>query len=67
MRAHAVLLLTLLVVAAPAPAAAQDAVTTVGMLLAAWHEDPARIDRARALLAELYGRGRVTPAPQQSP
>ena len=50
MRAHAVLLLTLLAVAAPAPAAAQDAVTTVGMLLAAWHEDPARIDRARALL-----------------
>lgn len=50
MRAPAVLLLTLLVVAAPAPAAAQDAVSTVGALLASWHEDPARIDQARALL-----------------
>jgi tetratricopeptide (TPR) repeat protein len=50
MRAHAVLLLTLLAVTAPAPAAAQDTVPAVGTLLATWHEDPARIDRARALL-----------------
>lgn len=51
MLAHAALLLALLTtVAAPASAAAQDAVPTARTLLAAWHEDPARIDRARALL-----------------
>jgi tetratricopeptide (TPR) repeat protein len=34
------------------PAAAADAVPAARALLAAWHEDPARIDRARALLEE---------------
>jgi hypothetical protein len=52
MRGRAVLLLTLLAAAAaaPAPAAAQDAVPAARALLAAWHQDPARIDQARALL-----------------
>lgn len=51
MLAHAALLLALLAaVAAPAPPAAQDTVAAARTLLAAWHEDPARIDRARALL-----------------
>jgi tetratricopeptide (TPR) repeat protein len=43
--------LALLVVATLAsPATAQPAVETARTLLAAWHDDPARIDRARALL-----------------
>lgn len=51
MLARAALLLTLLAaVAVPVPAAAQGAVPAARTLLAAWHEDPARIDRARALL-----------------
>jgi tetratricopeptide (TPR) repeat protein len=51
MLAPAALLLALLAaVAAPAPVAAQDAVAAARTLLAAWHEDPARIDRARTLL-----------------
>jgi tetratricopeptide (TPR) repeat protein len=37
--------------------AAQDAVTSARGLLAAWHEDPARIDRARALLEAAVATG----------
>ena len=48
MLARAALLLTLL--AAVAAPAAEDAVPAAHALLAAWHEDPERIDRARALL-----------------
>jgi tetratricopeptide (TPR) repeat protein len=51
MLARAALLLTLLAaVAASAPAAAGDAVPAARSLLSTWHEEPARIDRARALL-----------------
>ncbi len=61
MLARAALLLTLLAaVAASAPAAAQDAIPAARALLAAWHEDPARIDRARALLE---AAGAADPAP----
>ena len=46
-----VLLLSLSVaLVIPTSSTAQDAVTSARTLLAAWHEDPARIDRARALL-----------------
>jgi tetratricopeptide (TPR) repeat protein len=48
MLVRAALLLVLLAVAAPA--LAQDALAAARTLLAAWHEEPARIDRARALL-----------------
>ena len=47
--AVAALLLALLAALA-VPVGAQDAVAAARALLAAWHEDPARIDRARALL-----------------
>ena len=46
----AALVLALMTVAASAPAEAQDALSAARTLLVAWHEDPARIDRARALL-----------------
>jgi tetratricopeptide (TPR) repeat protein len=50
MRVRAAALLVLMTAVAAAPAGAQDALPAVRTLLAAWHEDPARIDRARALL-----------------
>jgi tetratricopeptide (TPR) repeat protein len=51
MLSRAALLLALLAVLGTSTAAgAQDAVTAARALLVAWHEDPARIDRARALL-----------------
>jgi tetratricopeptide (TPR) repeat protein len=51
MLARAALLLTLLAaLAVSAPVGAEDALPTARALLVAWHEDPARIDRARALL-----------------
>src|SRR5215813_11266276 len=40
-----------------APAAAEDAVPAARQLLAAWHEEPARIDRARTLLEAEAPRG----------
>src|SRR5512145_2720837 len=43
-------LLPLLAPGAVAPAGAQDAVAAARALLTAWHEDPGRIDCARALL-----------------
>ena len=47
----AALLLTMLAALVASPAAvADDALTAAHALLSAWHEDPARIDRARALL-----------------
>jgi len=58
-----VLLLALLLPAAmPAPARAQDAVAAARALLVAWHEEPARIDRARALLESA-----ATPPPGAPP
>lgn len=50
MLARAALLLTLLAAVAAPAGAAQDAVPAAHALLAAWHEDPERIDRARELL-----------------
>ena len=50
MRRWAALLLALLLVAGASSVRAEDAVETARALLAAWHEDPARIDRARTLL-----------------
>lgn len=48
---RAALLLTLLAaLAVSTPVGAEDAVPAARALLVAWHEDPARIDRARALL-----------------
>jgi tetratricopeptide (TPR) repeat protein len=49
-----VLALTLVVLGA-APLGAEDAVPVARSLLAAWHEDPARIDRARSLLEAAAG------------
>lgn len=43
--------LTALALATPTGAGADDPVPAARELLAAWHEEPARIDRARALLA----------------
>jgi tetratricopeptide (TPR) repeat protein len=49
-------LLTLLTLAVPASgAAAADAAATARALLAAWHEDPARLDHARGLLEAASG------------
>ena len=59
--AVAALLLALLAALA-VPVGAQDAVAAARALLAAWHEDPARIDRARALL-EAAAAG-ADPAPE---
>jgi tetratricopeptide (TPR) repeat protein len=50
MLARAVLLLTLAALLAAAAAGAQDAVPAARSLMATWHEDPARIDRARSLV-----------------
>ena len=46
----AALLLMMLAALGASPAAADETVTAAHVLLSAWHEDPARIDRARALL-----------------
>jgi tetratricopeptide (TPR) repeat protein len=43
------------------PAAAEDAVVAARALLTAWHEDPARIDRARAVLETAVA---ASPAPE---
>ena len=48
--AAACALMMLAALAALPAVAAEDAVTAAHALLSAWHEDPARIDRARALL-----------------
>jgi tetratricopeptide (TPR) repeat protein len=50
MAVRAGLLLVLLAALAATPARAEDAIAASRTLLAAWHEDPTRIDRARALL-----------------
>jgi len=46
----AALLLMMLAALGASPAAADETLTAAHALLSAWHEDPARIDRARALL-----------------
>jgi tetratricopeptide (TPR) repeat protein len=59
---RAALLLTLVATLAPAtPAAAEDALPTARTLLTAWHEDPARIDRARTVLETAVA---TDPAPE---
>jgi tetratricopeptide (TPR) repeat protein len=58
--AVAALVLALLTVL-PVPAGTQDAVAAARALLAAWHEDPARIDRARTLLEAAAA---AAPAPE---
>jgi len=59
---RAALLLTLVATLAPAtPAAAEDALPTARAMLTAWHEDPARIDRARAVLETAVA---TDPAPE---
>jgi tetratricopeptide (TPR) repeat protein len=59
---RAVLLLTLAAaLAAATPAAGEDAVPAARALLTAWHEDPARIDRARAVLETAVA---ANPAPE---
>src|SRR2546428_12144383 len=50
MRAVATLVPLLFVVALARPATAQPPLEAARGLLAAWHDDPARIDRARVLL-----------------
>jgi tetratricopeptide (TPR) repeat protein len=50
MSRHALLLAALLWLVAPAVFASEDPVQAARALLANWHEEPARIDRARALL-----------------
>src|SRR5690349_13644259 len=50
MRARAALLSVLVGALLVGPAAAQSGLDAARTLLAAWHEDPARIERARALL-----------------
>jgi tetratricopeptide (TPR) repeat protein len=45
-----------LLVSATAPATAGEAVEAARSLLSAWHEDPARIDRARTLLEAAVAR-----------
>jgi len=49
------------------PARAQDAVATARALLAAWHEDPGRIDRARALLEAAAAMPPGVPFPGATP
>ena len=49
------------------PAGAQDAVATARALTAAWHEDPARIDRARAVLETAVAATPGGPAPGAPP
>src|SRR5262245_65565292 len=46
----ALLLMVLAVLAASPATAADDALATAYALLSAWHEDPTRVDRARAVL-----------------
>ena len=53
--------LALLLVAAAAAAEDEDALRAARTLLAAWHEDPARIDRARTLLVAAVA---TDPAPE---
>lgn len=48
------------------PALAQDAVSTARALLAAWHEEPERIDRARAVLETAAAAAPGGPAPAAS-
>jgi tetratricopeptide (TPR) repeat protein len=61
MALRGVLALALLAsVAAPIPVCAEDTVVSARALLAAWHEDPARIDQARALL-EIAAAGDARP------
>ena len=43
-------LLAALALGTPARAGVEDAVPAARAMLAAWHEEPARIDRARAML-----------------
>lgn len=50
MRARSIVLLVSLAVLAVAAPAAADTLGTAQSLLGAWHEDPSRIDRARAAL-----------------
>jgi tetratricopeptide (TPR) repeat protein len=54
MRRAAALLVALLLAAT---AAAEDAVPAARVLLASWHEDPARLDRARHVLETAAGTG----------
>src|SRR4029453_16746728 len=49
-RAAACALMMLAVLAASPAVAAEEALVAAQALLSTWHEDPARIDRARALL-----------------
>jgi len=61
MRALAVVLPLVLLAAPARPAGAETPTDAARTLLAAWHEDPARIDRARALLEAAAA---ANPAPE---
>jgi len=61
MPARAALLLALVALGAATPAGARDDVLAARALLAAWHEDPARIDHARVRLERAAA---ADPAPE---